>query len=197
MGARTLWYDAAGALRVDGWTSLDALALAPLDLVYLSDPARTGELQARLSAAAAPPPGAQPDWRMELHPDRGAGWSAERLGMDEMLHAAGEVRRLLLSARPLSAADLGDPGEPVPTPAGGGELAPRVAEAAALVDEVLAALATGGATAAFALRTAADFGVADALSAKPCLSIPCRMMRRRSMKSSGGWRGRWRSGTPP
>ncbi|HVH13185.1 MAG TPA: hypothetical protein VM759_09040 [Longimicrobium sp.] len=164
MGVRSLWYDAAGALRVDGWTTVDALAIAPLDLVYLSDPARAGELQARLVAAATPPSDARPDWRMELHPGRSPAWPAERLGMEEMLHAAGEVRRLLLSARPLDAADLGASGEPAPTPVDGGELAPRVTEAAAFVNEALQALAAGGATAVAALRTAADFGVADVVS---------------------------------
>lgn len=169
IAVRTVWRDAAGTAQGDGgWLGLDALGCAPLDLVYLSDPARAGELRARLAVAASPPAEAEPGWRVELDYGRAPGWPVERLGMDEALHAAGEVRSLFLSARPLDAADLEVPGDAVDAaPGEGGELEPRVLAAAQALEDALLAIATRGEEMEAALRTAADFGVSAAAGAGP------------------------------
>ena len=107
--ARARFVDAAGAELATIEFGLDALALAPLDLLALPDSnGLTGELADRLlrAAQAARPTTVPASATVELVTQRAASWAANVVSASEWLGLLQAVRRLIGAARALEPADL-------------------------------------------------------------------------------------------
>jgi hypothetical protein len=162
--ARARFADAAGAELARIEIGLNALALAPLDLLALPDSSGlTGELADRLLRAArlARPATVPASATVELVTERAAGWTASIVSASEWLGLLRAVRRLIGAARALEPADL------VPAGTAGGaidtdELRVRADAAETKLQQALTALHNPVAADA-ALLGAAAFGVAGAV----------------------------------
>lgn len=162
--ARAQFVDATGTVLDIVALGLNALALAPLDLLALPETSGlTGELADRLlrAAAAARPSTVPATATVELVAQRDPAWAANVIGVVEWLGLLLAVRRLAGAARALDPSDLVPPGGA----AGAidtGELQTRADAAEAQLRQALAALTTPPAPDS-ALMNAAAFGVVGAV----------------------------------
>ncbi|GHJ43618.1 hypothetical protein Cs7R123_09600 [Catellatospora sp. TT07R-123] len=110
-----VWHGADGAVLFTGETTLDQLAISPLDLIALVGEDRSGglyELKQRfIDRLRLLRPPTVPDEIMP-EPDFGwqPGWTAQTLSVEEFLQLVGAVRATLAGARPVRAEDLAGPG---------------------------------------------------------------------------------------
>jgi hypothetical protein len=157
---RAKFTDAAGVELAPIELGLDAIGVAPLDLLALPETNElTGELADRLrrAAHAARPNSAT----VELIAERAASWTPDVFSVSEWLGLLHAVRRLVGGARALEPADLVAPG----SPAGEidpGELKGRADAARARLQQAFTAVQNPAAGEA-ALLGAAAFGVVGAV----------------------------------
>ncbi|WP_027346947.1 hypothetical protein [Hamadaea tsunoensis] len=110
-----VWTGADGTVLATGETTLDQLAVSPLDMIALAGDDRSGgryELRQRfIDRLRLLRPPTVPDEIMPV-PDFGRqpGWSAQTLSVEEFLQLVAAVRATLAGARPVRAEDLAGPG---------------------------------------------------------------------------------------
>ncbi|MET7877589.1 hypothetical protein ABZS52_11715 [Micromonospora profundi] len=191
--ARVEW--AGPGAPVIGEVGLDRIGRSPLDLLALTDGeeiSADGELVARILDAATPPVGATGSRPQRVLPGRREDWTADVLALDEFVEVARAVRTLVASARPLSAVDLhpggADPGTDGSAPADDPTLRDRADDAADLLGQLVADLASEDpAVLAAALATAAGIGVLGAYLG-PDATPPALLARARAVGAEVGTR---------
>jgi hypothetical protein len=173
---RARFVDAAGGRLAEIEFGLDALKLAPLDLIALPESdGIAGELADRLrrAAQAARPAAVPATAGVQLLAERNAGWTANVVSVSEWLTLLQAVKRMTGAARALSPADLVAPG----TAAGAidtAELQTRADQAEARLRQALTALRRPAAGEA-ALLGAAAFGVAGAVPSLDPMQWPAQV----------------------
>ena len=110
--ARARFTDAMGAEVGRAEIGLDALAVAPLDILATADQGLGGELGERLrsAAAAARPAGVAMDSAVSLLDGRDTAWTADIVDVSEFVELAQAVSKLVSGARALTPQDLSPPG---------------------------------------------------------------------------------------